>query len=1819
MLNILLIWSKLLEIGTCGTISPTIFFQALSSDNSEVTTLKLNTEYIIKFDFTLPSSHDSNVDYFKITLTGFSSLRNPDSSKYFKNPTTDGKSYIRFSFDYTQYTPSIIFYATTGASLVEHTCKGQSFSGTTDLSIYSSDIKTFTLAGGTITIDSISPSNRIFDLKSTYTIKLTFENSLSVNPNSLTFTIPSGLQSGTPITCTGNPSTSIQCSYDSEKQLIIITSLDSTKTQTILLDFNNPKSPTTFLTFNNFITKIDNILVDTSSTSLVVNGYNDGILADVQIESGSYKVGQNGAFIKYTFKNINDIEPSFQFELTLPSDIQWDLTSKSCSLSVAGVLKGCDYEKSSTNAQLITVTITISNSISGGTSIILTINSIITPYTFKSATGFSLKVIKDTVEYDKKISFGSLTMTQQSGITLSFFEKTELKNGAQSTYTFNTQFETAQPDGTKITFTLPGYLLDNVNKVEFYNFNPYTGSNLLVISSAATITIQLTGALDKNQIYVTKIYNVVNKDSIGTITAETVLGTYKISSTDQGTALTVSSGDPNTITINSLDIEKKLLGVLDTYYFKIQLFNQPSDGSTIIVTMPENFSVDIANQECKAAVDKTKGFTVDTCQVNSQEISIKTSAIISKNLEFRLNNLIRNPKVSQSTYFFQIRTQRGTTIIDESSSSDSLLQFKLNCPATPSLFCKECDISNNCLSCYTDVSITPNIYLFEKKCVSTCGQKYYSDSSNACKSCPDNCLECTSSTVCQSCSDDTNYELKNSKCVKKCNEKQFDYNGICTLCNENCNTCIDQSTKCTSCGTTNNLLYQNKCISQCPTGIFQVGFSCIACTSPCKTCSTGPTACLTCVANYYYKKTSLSCVTDCGTRYFQDGSECTQCSDPCNNCSSSTICIDCITGYYFFNNSCISTVPSGYYQSGNTLIKCPNICGNCISETECTSCPTNQYLLSKQCIDKCPDKYYSLNFVCYSCDASCLLCSSSTVCTLCPDNYLHLSGKCYQNCPTKYYSLDQQCLSCQSSCATCVNGLECKTCPTSSPYMSSNLCVSTCLANYYIKEYACIKCSNECATCDDKGCLTCIENYKYLNQTCVTSCPSGYQDLNNVGICEIVTSSEEQLISNLQENKYIPIPFTIVAIIMILSVAVAKISKSETFIPGSAVGLLGLIIVGSWTVLLILQLDYILEKLEMYLIMGSIGVHIILNLINLCVVKHSTKGDIAFNQWYAARRSNSCAYIFLNVLSVLSFTMTRFYFSRYFGFRFLKCRLSDVDNMVGMNIINGLCAFFCCIPALIASVLLAYRDQQREQLFISSIDSFIVTIIFAICLICETQKDENFFEENNNGSAPHSLQVIPDYFQTKRSKRFSFDESINGQQFVKNEQDHEPSFPKIDESIEYKDNQSFQKMMHSQMIFKQEIPDPKKDNFNLSQEEMIIKIQSNDVSEPVSVIESSREYQNRIQEQKRLEELQRQEELKKIELEKLAELKRIEDEIKQQELEKVRREKELLQLEEQKKQQEQLIQQQQETMKLERIKEEQRQTELAEQEQRRIAELKRIEEEIQAEKVRQEEQKLKQQEEEQKRLQEELEQKKREEEIKQLLEEQRLQALKEQELLQSKSNKIILVDQDDDDAGWNIEDEENQEQSIDQGYQKQLQKEVILDENNDVEDNWDVPAQGFVSIQPKSHLKKDKQIEEPQNPFRGENQRYVAQSDLLKFSSDDQDDEDDWAKNQISPSEFNVLNQRFNQNDHSVTQVDRSNKFSSTGQNFTSLIKRPTQPDPETISDSDSVNKCEQFPKIKQTKGPKKQNQGQHKRMQLQRQKIQQKGKQNIKTNDIQF
>lgn len=118
--------------------------------------------------------------------------------------------------------------------------------------------------------------------------------------------------------------------------------------------------------------------------------------------------------------------------------------------------------------------------------------------------------------------------------------------------------------------------------------------------------------------------------------------------------------------------------------------------------------------------------------------------------------------------------------------------------------------------------------------------------------------------------------------------------------------------------------------------------------------------------------------------------------------------------------------------------------------------------------------------------------------------------------------------------------------------------------------------------------------------------------------------------------------------------------------------------------------------METYLIIAALGIHLLLNLSNLCFIKKCINGDTAFELWYAANKANKASFMILNFLSTITFSLTRFYFSRYFGFRFLKCKLMNVEEIQPLNIINGFCVLFSCAPAIVGSVLLAYRDTLRE-------------------------------------------------------------------------------------------------------------------------------------------------------------------------------------------------------------------------------------------------------------------------------------------------------------------------------------------------------------------------------------------------------------------------------------------------------------------------------------------------------------------------------------------
>lgn len=52
--------------------------------------------------------------------------------------------------------------------------------------------------------------------------------------------------------------------------------------------------------------------------------------------------------------------------------------------------------------------------------------------------------------------------------------------------------------------------------------------------------------------------------------------------------------------------------------------------------------------------------------------------------------------------------------------------------------------------------------------------------------------------------------------------------------------------------------------------------------------------------------------------------------------------------------------------------------------------------------------------------------------------------------------------------------------------------------------------------------------------------------------------------------------------------------------------------IGSWAIIVLLELDHVLTKIEILIMDGAIGAHLLLNIINLVCLKCATHNDETF-------------------------------------------------------------------------------------------------------------------------------------------------------------------------------------------------------------------------------------------------------------------------------------------------------------------------------------------------------------------------------------------------------------------------------------------------------------------------------------------------------------------------------------------------------------------------------------------------------------------------------
>ncbi|KRX05174.1 Insulin-like growth factor binding protein, N-terminal [Pseudocohnilembus persalinus] len=370
-----------------------------------------------------------------------------------------------------------------------------------------------------------------------------------------------------------------------------------------------------------------------------------------------------------------------------------------------------------------------------------------------------------------------------------------------------------------------------------------------------------------------------------------------------------------------------------------------------------------------------------------------------------------------------------------------------------------------------------------------------------CQSCPAECPNCVSSTICS------------MNCSQKCGNLGCDHQ-------DKCNNCQDYEHKFENSYKQKLIIYEHiqECDILCAT-CSQSGYCDTYCdefcgdqgcysNGICKNCKTFFTlfegVCIP-QENCIYNQSGIC--TDCLEGYILDtqNNKCTLCPLECascdqnfqcilycnlnckGRCNTDGTCIDCIGEYNLVNGQCI---------------KCLDSCGSlrCDSPTTCNNCIPGYYLDSQ---------------ICYQCDSKCLECENSADnCTICKNNFNGKRELPECECQQNYVEFNLQCVKCLDSCGS----LGCD---------HPNTC-NNCIPGYYLNQYSqtCLSCSRKCEECEISldNCTICANNSDNSRNIPECECKQNYieigmkcfkcqdiyiQNLSEFLICEEYTNAKD--------------------------------------------------------------------------------------------------------------------------------------------------------------------------------------------------------------------------------------------------------------------------------------------------------------------------------------------------------------------------------------------------------------------------------------------------------------------------------------------------------------------------------------------------------------------------------------------------------------------------------------------------------------------------------------------------------------------------------------
>ncbi|KAM9307095.1 proprotein convertase subtilisin/kexin type 5 [Pholidichthys leucotaenia] len=443
--------------------------------------------------------------------------------------------------------------------------------------------------------------------------------------------------------------------------------------------------------------------------------------------------------------------------------------------------------------------------------------------------------------------------------------------------------------------------------------------------------------------------------------------------------------------------------------------------------------------------------------------------------------------------------------------------------------CKRCYSScESCTGSRSDqcTSCQPGHYLTEgtNTCTAICKDNYYLDhDANMCRKCSENCLKCTSYSICTECKPHTS--LQGNRCQRTCTAGFYhdSQDGTCRPCDEACATCAGAGAGACSRCAEGYLTEEWKCVSSCSTGFYATDDgprTCRRCDASCLTC-VGPNQwnCSSCSSGHSLQARVCVVDTECTDGEYQDdGGKCHACDATCLKCTGprSESCISCVSSRALDEGRCVEDCSDGKYQSGGWCHLCDHTCATCVDAgpANCTSCDTDKfgmerYLHKGHCLDACPEAFYhTKESTCEPCMDNCRLCTGPHRCLKCNTSYYVSDGGCVKlECGEGEVEDPDydECMACEEGCQKCVlyNPRHCLSC-IEGFYNFQDGCYKYCPAKTYSveEEMTCVPCDDSCVSCDEHECYWCETDLFLSEGRCVSVCPGGFYGSEDTNECE---------------------------------------------------------------------------------------------------------------------------------------------------------------------------------------------------------------------------------------------------------------------------------------------------------------------------------------------------------------------------------------------------------------------------------------------------------------------------------------------------------------------------------------------------------------------------------------------------------------------------------------------------------------------------------------------------------------------------------------------